>query len=97
MADAQTAEARKSWISVLDKITALNLEIVIPAHANSNSPFDIAAVEHTKSYIQLYEEALKTNKTSEALIATLKAKYPTLTFETALMIGAKVNTREMKW
>ncbi|MES2519255.1 MAG: MBL fold metallo-hydrolase [Bacteroidota bacterium] len=97
MADAQTAEARKSWISVLDKIVALNPEIVIPAHANSNSPFDISAVKHTKSYIQFYEEALKTNKTSADLITTLKAKYPTLTFETALQIGAKVNTGEMKW
>ncbi|KQW98963.1 MBL fold metallo-hydrolase [Flavobacterium sp. Root420] len=97
MADAQTTEARKSWIAVLDKISTLKPEIVIPAHANSNSPFDITAVNHTKSYIQFYEEALKTNKTSEDLITALKTKYPTLTFETALMIGAKVNTGEMKW
>jgi hypothetical protein len=97
MADAQTTEARKNWISVLDKITALNPEIVIPAHTNSNSPFDISTVNHSKNYIQFYEEALKTNKTSADLIAALKAKYPTLTFETALQIGAKVNTGEMKW
>jgi glyoxylase-like metal-dependent hydrolase (beta-lactamase superfamily II) len=97
MADAQTTEARKQWINVLDKIESLHPAIVIPAHANSQSPFDVSAVKHTKSYIQFYEEALKTNKTSEALIAALKAKYPTLTFETALQIGAKVNTGEMKW
>lgn len=97
MADAQTPEARKQWITVLDKIEALHPEIVIPAHANSQSPFDIAAVKHTKSYIQFYEEALKNNKTSEDLIKSIKAKYPTLTFETALQIGAKVNTGEMKW
>ncbi|TWH99100.1 glyoxylase-like metal-dependent hydrolase (beta-lactamase superfamily II) [Flavobacterium tiangeerense] len=97
MADAQTTEARENWISVLDKISALKPEIVVPAHANSNSPFDVTAVNHTKTYIQFYEEALKTNKTSEALITALKSKYPTLTFETALMIGAKVNTGEMKW
>nr|WP_315250725.1 MBL fold metallo-hydrolase [uncultured Flavobacterium sp.] len=97
MADAQTTEARKNWISVLDKITALNPEIVIPAHANSNSPFDVTAVNFTKTYIQFYEEALKTNTTSEALITALKTKYPTLTFETGLQIGAKVNTGEMKW
>ncbi|MCC9070912.1 MBL fold metallo-hydrolase [Flavobacterium sp. F-65] len=97
MADAQTPEARKSWISVLDKIAALKPEIVIPAHANSNSSFDITAVTHTKNYIQFYEEALKTNKNSESLIKAIKTKYPTLTFETALMIGAKVNTGEMKW
>ncbi len=97
MADAQTPEARKNWIAVLDKISALHPEIVIPAHANNNSPFNITALNHTKSYIQFYEEALKNNKTSESLIKAIKAKYPTLTFETALQIGAKVNTGEMKW
>lgn len=97
MADAQTPEARKQWINVLDKIEALQPDIVIPAHANAESPFNISAVKHTKNYIQFYEEAIKTNKTSETLIAAIKAKYPTLTFETALQIGAKVNTGEMKW
>lgn len=97
MADAQTAEARKNWIAVLNKIEALHPAIVIPAHANNASPFDVSAVKHTKSYIQFYEEALKTNKTSDDLIKAIKAKYPTLTFETALQIGAKVNTGEMKW
>ncbi len=97
MADAQTTDARKQWINVLDKIESLHPTIVIPAHAKSETAFDISAVKHTKEYIQFYEEALKTNKTSEALIAALKAKFPTLTFETALQIGAKVNTCEMKW
>ena len=97
MADAQTAEARKNWMAVLNKIEALHPAIVIPAHANNASPFDVSAVKHTKSYIQFYEEALKTNKTSDDLIKAIKAKYPTLTFETALQIGAKVNTGEMKW
>ena len=81
----------------MNKIEALHPAIVIPAHANSNSPFDVSAVKHTKSYIQFYEEALKKNKTSESLIAAIKAEYPSLTFETALQIGAKVNTGEMKW
>jgi glyoxylase-like metal-dependent hydrolase (beta-lactamase superfamily II) len=97
MADAQSTEARDKWISVLDKINALHPAIVVPAHAKSESAFDLTAVEHTKNYIRFYEEALKVNKTSEALIAALKAKYPTLTFEIALQIGAKVNTGEMKW
>jgi hypothetical protein len=97
MADAQTVDARNQWIAVLDKTVSLNPEIVIPAHANSTSPFDISAVKHTKSYIQFYEEALKTHKTSAELIAVIKAKYPSLTFDTGLMIGAKVNTGEMKW
>ena len=97
MADAQTTEARSQWISVLNKIETLHPDIVIPAHGKSETALDISAIKHTKSYIQFYEEALKTNITSEALIGAVKSKYPTLTFETALMIGAKVNTGEMKW
>ena len=97
MADAQTTEARKQWISVLDKIVSLQPAIVVPAHAKSETAFDVTAVKHSRGYIQFYEEALKTNKTSEALIAALKAKYPALTFDIALQIGAKVNTGEMKW
>jgi glyoxylase-like metal-dependent hydrolase (beta-lactamase superfamily II) len=97
MADAQSTEARSKWISILDKIKSLKPAIVIPAHAKSESAFDLTAVEHTKNYLLFYEEALKANKTSQALIATLKAKYPTLTFDVALQIGAKVNTGEMKW
>lgn len=97
MADAQTADARKQWISVLDKIEALYPAIVIPAHASNSSPFNLTAVKHTKSYIQFYEEALKTSKTSAELVTAIKTKYPALTFETALQIGAKVNTGEMKW
>ena len=97
MADAQTTEVRTQWISVLEKIETLHPAIVVPAHASSTSPFDISAVKHTESYIKFYEEALKTNKTSEALIKAIKAKYPTLTFEIALQLGAKVNTGEMKW
>jgi glyoxylase-like metal-dependent hydrolase (beta-lactamase superfamily II) len=97
MADAQTAEARQQWINVLDKIEALQPAIVVPAHAKSESAFDLSAVKHTKTYIRFYEEVLKTNKTSEAIIAAIKAKYPALTFDIALQLGAKVNSGEMKW
>ena len=97
MADAQTTEARRNWITVLDKIASLNPEIVIPAHAKTGAEFNIISVKHTKDYILYYEEALKTSKTSEALIKAIQAHFPGLTFDIALQIGAKVNTGEMKW
>lgn len=97
MADAQTSEARSKWVDILDKISSLQPEIVIPAHAKEGVALDITSVKHTKKYILFYEEALKVNKTSEALIKILKEKYPDLSFDIALQIGAKVNTGEMKW
>jgi len=97
MADAQTPEVRNKWIAVLDKIAALQPEIVIPAHANADAAFDITSVKYTKDYILFYGEALKQHKTSDSLIKALKEKYPAAKFETALQLGAKVNTGEMKW
>lgn len=97
MADAQTAEARSGWIKILDRITALAPAIVIPAYGKAGDTLDLTSVRHTKDYILFYEEALKSNKTSEALIKAIKEKYPSLTFETALQLGAKVLTGEMPW
>ncbi len=93
MADAQTPEARKNWITVLDKIISLNPAIVIPAHAKEDAAFNLDSVKHTKDYILFYEEALKTNKTSEALINAIKSKYPNLTFDIALQIRGKSKYR----
>jgi len=97
MADAQTHEARAGWISVLDKIGALQPEIVVPAHGTSNADLDLTSVNYTKDYILFYEDALKKYTSSESLIKALKEKYPSAGFETALQLGAKVNTGEMKW
>ncbi len=97
MADSQTAKERAEWISILEKITALQPEIVIPAHSKEGAALNLTSVKYDIDYIKFYENALKTNKTSDELIKTMKTKYPTATFEMALQIGAKVNTGEMKW
>ncbi|MBC7846954.1 MAG: MBL fold metallo-hydrolase [Flavobacterium sp.] len=97
MADAQTTESRSRWASVLEKIEALNPEIVIPGHAKAGASLNLVSVKYTKEYVKIYEEALKTNKTSEELVKFLKSKFPNATFEAGLVLSAKVNTGEMKW
>jgi len=97
MADAQTPEARAKWMSVLEKISSLQPAIVVPAHATPEADFNMTSVKHTYDYIRFYEEALKQYKTSESLVKALKEQYPQAGFETALQLGAKVNTGEMKW
>ena len=97
MADTPTLESRHEWLSVLDRITALQPDIVTPAHATDKAAWNLTSVKHTQDYIEFYEEALKTNKTSESLIKAIKARYPDLTLGIALEIGAKVNTGELDW
>lgn len=95
--ESTEVDPRGKWLVALNKIEALHPKIVIPAHANGVSSFNLKSVEFTKEYLHFYQEALKTNKTSADLIKAIKAKFPNLAFETALQIGAKVNTGEMKW
>ncbi|MBO9616425.1 MAG: MBL fold metallo-hydrolase [Dyadobacter sp.] len=97
MADAQTPDARSLWIAILDQITSMQPQIVVPAHGRTGDALDLTSVQHTKSYVEFYEQALKNNKTSQELIEAITAEFPGLSFETALQIGAKVNTGEMKW
>jgi glyoxylase-like metal-dependent hydrolase (beta-lactamase superfamily II) len=95
--ESTEVDPRAKWLSALQQMEAIKPEIVIPAHGNGASSFTVKSVKFTEEYLQFYQQALKTNKTSAELIKTIKAKYPNLAFETALQIGAKVNTGEMKW
>ncbi|MCW3467145.1 MBL fold metallo-hydrolase [Chitinophaga nivalis] len=97
VADAASAEKRHQWVTVLDKIESLHPAIVIPAHFKEGAALDIASVQYDKAYLKTYEAELAKAKTSAALIAAMKKHYPAATFETALQLGAKVNTGEMKW
>ncbi len=97
LADDATAQKRANWIAVLDKISGLNPEVVVPAHAGAGTSMNVAAVKYTKQYLETYEQELKKEKTSAGLIAALKKIYPNAQFLLALELSAKVNTGEMQW
>ncbi|KIO76967.1 beta-lactamase [Pedobacter lusitanus] len=97
LADDATAEKRADWVAVLDKISALKPEVVVPAHAGAGAAMNAASVKYTKQYLEVYEQQLKKEKTSAGLIAALKKIYPDSKFILALELSAKVNTGEMQW
>ena len=96
-ADDATVAKRMLWVQALDKIKSLNPKIVIPAHFGNKADLTEASVDHTKNYLLVYNELLKTKKTSKALITSLKNRYPHLRSESGLEMGAQVNTGEIKW
>lgn len=95
--EATEKNPRDKWMQALKKIESLHPAIVVPAHGTSASSFDLRSVKFTEDYLTFYQNALKTNRTSADLIKTVKNRYPNLIFDTALQIGAKVNTGEMAW
>lgn len=96
-ADTQTKELRAAWIANLDAIAARNPAIVVPGHMTPDAALGLAAIEHTKSYLLSFEEALATAGDSAALKSAMEARFPGLGMGVALDIGAKVATGEMQW
>lgn len=96
-ADTQSVAARQSWRDDLDAMLALNPVKVIPGHYIHAMPAGVKALEFTKQYLQDFDAALKSEHGSAAVVAVMKAKYPTLAGEQSLELSAKVNTGEIQW
>jgi glyoxylase-like metal-dependent hydrolase (beta-lactamase superfamily II) len=97
IADTATKQQRAAWIANLEKIGARKPAVVVPGHMSPDATTDLFGVEHTKAYLNAFEEERAKAKDSAALIAAMKARYPGLGMEVALDIGAQVATGEMKW
>jgi len=96
-ADTQTPAIRQGWIKVLEEMQSLKPATVIPGHYLGERPAGDQAVTFTRDYLQSFEQALQSNKSSAGVIKAMKAAWPTLAEESSLELSAKVNTGEMKW
>lgn len=96
-ADTQTPAIRQGWMTVLNEMRALKPQQVIPGHYLGQRPEKDAAITFTHDYLQTFEQALKKQKGSAAVIGAMKAAYPNLADESSLDLSARVNTGEMKW
>ena len=96
-ADTQTLASRQQWIKMLDQISALHPQVVVPGHFSAGAPQNIASVRFTKDYLKTYEAETAKAKDSAALIEAMKKHYPNLDGVSSLELGAKVSKGEMKW
>jgi glyoxylase-like metal-dependent hydrolase (beta-lactamase superfamily II) len=95
MADTQSAQSHKDWLTTLQRIEQLKPRTVIPGHyLGTPSPKSVA---FTADYIKAFDVETAKAKDSAALIAAMKKRYPTLADESSLELSAKVAKGEMKW
>ncbi|SDZ20845.1 MBL fold metallo-hydrolase [Pseudomonas sp. NFIX28] len=97
MADTQTAQSHKDWLTTLDAIAALKPQTVVPGHYLGESARSLAAVHFTADYIKAFDEETAKAKDSAELIAAMKKRYPDLGEDSSLELSAKVAKGEMKW
>lgn len=97
VADAQSVEARQSWLKSLDELEALQPVTLVPGHYLGEPAMNLADLRYTRDYLLTLERELDKAKDSHALIAAMKAHYPQLQDDSSLELSAKVLKGEMQW
>ena len=97
IADAQTVEARQSWLKSLDQLEALQPTMLIPGHYLGEAKLNLDDLRFTRDYLLTLEAELPKAQDSQSLIAAMKAKYPELLDASSLELSAKVLKGEMQW
>jgi glyoxylase-like metal-dependent hydrolase (beta-lactamase superfamily II) len=97
VADTAQAEQRAAWIALLDEMSALDPELVVPGHRLPGSAADPTAITATREYLLAFDQELAKAADGAALTAALTARYPDRGMLIAAQIGAKVAKGEMTW
>ncbi|MFJ1340409.1 MBL fold metallo-hydrolase [Pseudomonas caricapapayae] len=97
MADTQTAQSHKDWLTTLNRIELLKPQVVVPGHYLGQPGESLEAVRFTADYIRAFDEETAKAANTAALIAAMKKRYPNLGEESSLELSAKVAKGEMKW
>ncbi|AYF74909.1 MBL fold metallo-hydrolase [Nocardia yunnanensis] len=97
VADTPTVEERAAWIALLDEMTALAPELVVPGHRLPGTAADASAIAGTREYLVAFDEELARAADAAALTEALVRRYPDNGMLIAAQIGAKVAMGEMTW
>jgi glyoxylase-like metal-dependent hydrolase (beta-lactamase superfamily II) len=85
-----TPDSRKTWLSSLDAIAALQPSTIITGHKDPEAPDDDATrvLDQSRRYIEDFEQALATSGTPRELFEEMLAKYPTYGNRYTLFLAA---------
>ncbi|WP_086840882.1 MBL fold metallo-hydrolase [Amycolatopsis kentuckyensis] len=97
VADTPKPEQRDAWIRLLDEMTALDPQLVVPGHRLPDAPADATAISGTREYLVAFEEELTNAADGASLTDALVKRYPDHGMLIAAQIGAKVAKGEMSW
>jgi glyoxylase-like metal-dependent hydrolase (beta-lactamase superfamily II) len=83
-----TAAQRKAWRKTLDEIAALKPEVVIAGHKDPKAKDDAGGIDWTRNYLETFDGAVASSKTSAEAQQKVKAKYPDAQLDVILSLGA---------
>jgi glyoxylase-like metal-dependent hydrolase (beta-lactamase superfamily II) len=69
-------EERAAWVATLDRLLALDPEIVVAGHTQPNLPNTRAGLEYTRNYLLRFERAIGEADSAEELMAIMRREFP---------------------
>lgn len=81
-------EQRKAWIKTLDEIAALHPTTVIAGHKDPKLDNSPAGIKQTRDYLEAFDAAVASSKSSAEIQQKIKAKFPDLQLDVILQLGA---------
>jgi glyoxylase-like metal-dependent hydrolase (beta-lactamase superfamily II) len=77
MMTAETdAESRQAWIDNLDRIAALNPQIVVSGHHRLGAPNDPQSVRESQQYLRDFSDVVATQETVEGIVTAMLGLHP---------------------
>jgi glyoxylase-like metal-dependent hydrolase (beta-lactamase superfamily II) len=67
---------RAAWVAALDRILALQPDIVVAGHTRPGAPATRAAVDYTRGYLVAFERAVDASRTPEEVVSAVTRAYP---------------------
>jgi glyoxylase-like metal-dependent hydrolase (beta-lactamase superfamily II) len=83
-----TPAQRAAWRKTLDELTALKPVTVIAGHKDPKLADDAAAIAATRAYLDSFDAAVASSKSSAEAQAKVKAKHPDAQLDVILQLGA---------
>ena len=80
-------EQRKAWAKTLDALAALKPVTVIAGHKDPKADNSPSGIDQTRQYLEAFDAALASSKTSDEVQSKMKAKFP-LQLDIILKLGA---------
>lgn len=83
-----TPAQRKAWRKTLDELAALRPSTVIAGHKDPRQKDDAGAIDATRAYLDAFDAAVASSKTSAEAQKKVKAKFPAAQLDIILQLGA---------
>jgi glyoxylase-like metal-dependent hydrolase (beta-lactamase superfamily II) len=87
-----TAEERKQWIKDIERLEAMNAEVIIPGHQKPGMPFDSSSFSFTKDYLIATDEELSKTEDVAGFYYAMVKRFP----DANLFISNEMNSSVFK-